>query len=737
MSKSSIRFCKGHKARAVWDKDRSKWLKRIPFLSLLVLLMLPLSGCRESIDTSARYVFSRNTVVSYLEKHPDDYSEYVGLLKRVPVSSRSQSTLYQLLSARGNYTCFAPTNQAIRDYLQELVDTGFIATPSWDAFRAFPDSTKLDSIRAVIVKNSIIDGADLITQRFTLALFPTQKNGEFPLANLADHKLTVFWPENSAGEYYINGSCLVDDVNRDIEVLNGVIHQIHRVIAPNDINAAIFFQDILDNRREGYLVFARALQACGLLDTLQAVRDEVYESLYQRGLIPDLEEFLHKGFVDPRPNQDATAYAPPHRLITFFPETDDFWREQGIDPQDGNLLEELTRWIVDNHQYSEDYNLKADDNYTSPENMLYQWTTYHILPMRLQANKMVYHENEYGYTWRNPYRYVCPVYEYYTTMGTRRLLKLYESSLSKGVCLNRFPIIDNGRRGTGREIACDPRKEGCRVDREGPLTVVNDLVNAAIYPIDRPLSYSDEVRNYLSQERIRFDGMALFPEAMTNEIRKKDSSQDQFMHIYIPPNSIYQYFSNMSVNDDAMFVYFNGYHYDWENYTNDEMKAIGNYDMTFTLPPVPRRGTYELRYKVIATGARGISQVYFGSDPQNLHVAGIPIDLRMGLTNPITGWEADTDDMDYNEEIDHRMRNNGFMNGALSVTSAGSTGRTERNNSICLRRILLRQTLDPAETYYLRFKSLLDKQTNELYMDYIELCPKEVYDNPEKPEDIW
>ena len=25
----------------------------------------------------------------------------------------------------------------------------------------------------------------------------------------------------------------------------------------------------------------------------------------------------------------------------------------------------------------------------------------------------------------------------------------------------------------------------------------------------------------------------------------------------------------------------------------------------------------------------------------------------------------------------------------------------------------------------------------EFYMDYIELCPKEVFDNPETPEDIW
>lgn len=39
--------------------------------------------------------------------------------------------------------------------------------------------------------------------------------------------------------------------------------------------------------------------------------------------------------------------------------------------------------------------------------------------------------------------------------------------------------------------------------------------------------------------------------------------------------------------------------------------------------------------------------------------------------------------------------------------------------------------------YYLRFKSVLDDQTREFYMDFPEFCPKEVYDNPETTEDIW
>ena len=47
------------------------------------------------------------------------------------------------------------------------------------------------------------------------------------------------------------------------------------------------------------------------------------------------------------------------------------------------------------------------------------------------------------------------------------------------------------------------------------------------------------------------------------------------------------------------------------------------------------------------------------------------------------------------------------------------------------------ETMDPDKVYYIRFKSVLDDVNKEFYMDYIEFCAKEVYDNPETPEDIW
>ena len=88
-------------------------------LACLTAAMM-MTACQESIDTTARYVFSEKTIAQYLTSH-EEYSEYVRLLGRVRVSSISETTLLQLLSARGHYTVFAPTDQAIRTYLDSLV----------------------------------------------------------------------------------------------------------------------------------------------------------------------------------------------------------------------------------------------------------------------------------------------------------------------------------------------------------------------------------------------------------------------------------------------------------------------------------------------------------------------------------------------------------------------------------------------------------------------------------------
>ena len=348
---------------------------------LLTSFIILLYSCTEDIDTSARYVFKEETILGYLQKH-DDYSEYVKLLQQVQISPRSKSTVFQLLSARGNYTCFAPTNDAIALYLQDQVDAGFIEEPNWDSIT----SNRLrDSLMKVVVYNSIIDGGD--EEFYETTNFPQTANGEFGRPNMNDIRLSVYRPKNP-DSIYINRIYPINLLNRDIHAINGVIHQMEKVIAPREVTLRTILQEQLDGQEKGFVVMARMLQACGLMDTLSKIRDEVYEQLYLTGMIEEKTPANGLKTMD-----GGYSYAPEHRKygFTIFAESDLFWQEQIGKPAEEITPEDVQAWVEAHNYYPEAI---ANTNFKAPENMLYQWTTYHVLPFKLAPERLVFHFNE-------------------------------------------------------------------------------------------------------------------------------------------------------------------------------------------------------------------------------------------------------------------------------------------------------------------------------------------------------
>lgn len=701
------------------------FLKTLLYLFVIGLLW---TGCTEQVDTTARYVFKDNTVYSYLQKH-DVYSEYVDLLGKVKVSPISSSTLAQLLSARGNYSVFAPTNEAIQLYLDSLYKKKIIDEPSWNGFR---DSTSLDSIREVIVYNSIIDGGDDYAP-YETGSFPIQNDAEFGLPNMYQRKLVVNYCD-VPDSIWINGSA-IDVNNRDIRTVNGIIQQMHDVVAPTNNSLGFLLSEIIANKMEGFYVSAQLVRAVGMIDTLYAYRDDKYEQMYQEGLIKDIAHTSGIGYT--------TGKVPEHRYYgyTFFAETDDFWSATLGKPAMDITVEDVVDYLVKEGYYPDG---KVDQNYHHQDNILNLFVTYHFLPMRLANNRLVLHWNEKGYS-KNTGEPSVVQYEYYTTMGKRRLIKFLESRESDGVYINRFPQIDNGRHGTYHEIGCDADKIGIPV--QGPMVDGEyNVRNGIIYPLDQILAYTSNVTQNLHKERIRWDIMAGMPETMNNDIRLQYRYVGQRWGF--PFNSVYPYLDDCYIADDSYYFYYNGYDETMKNFQGDELNIRGNLDVTFRLPPVPEKGTYELRFNIQSDGYnRGMVQFYWGNDLNRLAAMGIPLDIRMsGLERRTTagtfpshvGWEEDLDDDDYNAEVDKKMRNNGFMKGAEIYCDGGAgLSKMARADPLIVRRIILCENMDPNETYYLRFKTVLDDASREFYVDYLEYCPKEVYDNPETPEDIW
>ena len=692
------------------------------YILLLVSSLLLLCACHEEIDTSARYVFRERTVAGYLEDH-SQFSEYVRLMKEQPVSDVSETTVYQLMTAYGYYTVFAPTNEAIQKYLDSLVIKGIIPEADWNAF---PDQKTLDSIRSVLVLNSILDGTKYEKTYFT-AGFP-KTNEEFEVSTMADRKISVTYYQSDLDSMSIDGICPISKRNRDIEAINGFIHEVAYVINPSNETLGSTLHKYAFDYNSGLSVMAGLVEACGLIDSLTKVRDERYEKLYKTGAFPSFNWQLRSWPIP----------APEHRKygFTLFAETDEFWEEElGKDRKD-ITKEDVIAWVEKQGYYPDAVN---DDNYTDENNLLNQFVTYHLLPARIPVDKLALHYNEKGFNYKNKNaKPTVPVWAHYVTFGKRRLLRIWESAESMGPYLNRFPKLSNGRRDEYHETECTEANQGVEIRTDEHSGIVK-LINAIIYPIHQPIAYSENVRNQLAKTRLRYDAWELQPEAMNNEMRLT-SRTDACWYFSSDPDK--QYFDNMTVNSkQTRFMLLSGRDQNWPNYQGDEVLSEGVYDITITCPPVPKYGIYEIRMGVSTySGTRGICQVYWGPRKDQLVAQGIPVNMQLGGNSAgnMLGWEVDTEDDDYNAEVDKKMRNNGFLKGPEYIVANAGGRETNRMNPGATRRIVVREPMSPDVKYYIRFKTVQpDYTTKQLFVDYLEWCPKEVYDNPEHPEDIW
>ena len=691
-------------------------------LYLVCCLAVVLSACTEQIDTSARYVFRERTIASYLTDH-SQFSEYVRLLKEQRVSEISETSVYQLMTAYGYYTVFAPTNDAIQLYLDSLVIKGIIPVASWDAF---PDERTKDSIRSVLVLNSILDGTKE-ERTYVTSEFP-KTNEEFEINTMADRKISVTYDKNDLDSMSIDGICPVSKRNRDIEALNGFVHEIGYVINPSNETLGSTLHKYAFDYESGLSVMAGLVEACGLTDTLSKVRDDRYEMLYKTGAFPSFPWQLRSWAIP----------APEHRKygFTLFAETDEFWEATLGKSRQEITKEDVIAWIENQGFYPEGV---KDDNYTNENNLLNLFVTYHLLPERIPVDKLALHYNEKGYNYKNQRATpTIPVWAHYVTFGKRRLLRLWESAESNGPHINRFPKLNNGRQEDYHEKECSEENQGVKINTDENSGVVK-LINGMIYPIHEPIAYTEHVRNELAKQRLRYDAWELQPEAMNNDMRLV-SKTDACWYFSSDPDK--QYFENLTVNSkQTNFMLLSGRDQSWPNYQGDEVLSEGVYDITITCPPVPKNGVYEIRMGVSTySGTRGICQVYWGPRKDQLVAQGIPVNMQLGGNSVpnLLGWEKDTDDDDYNAEVDKKMRNNGFLKGPEYIVANAGGRETNRMNPGATRRIVVREPMSPDITYYIRFKTVQpDYTTKQLFVDYLEWCPKEVYDNPEHPEDIW
>lgn len=717
-----------------------KWMRG---LGLACIGLTVFSACREEINMENRFTFTGETVVDFLERNDSLFSQYSALLDVVKQSDRTQSSVSKLLSAYGKYTCFAPTNKAINDFLDSAYVQGAFDSNNFDIFL---DSVKAgmhngDSLAKVIVYNSVISG-----EAYDVSYFKT--GGALGLPNMNDRYLTAKQesdPITGEEQYFVLDQVKI--IYKDNKVENGYVQVVDQVVAPSNSTVSDLFRDLKNMQ-----LFASLLEKTGWSEFMGVgyYRDESYEEIYQN-MDPDAEIPENIGAS----RYGSEAFIPEHRKygFTVFAETDDvLMRELNLQNPD-ELLEKLNDYLRDKWEGSMTGVTfeTSDEELRKPENAINQFVAYHLLPVSLPSNQLVYHYNEKDFNIPDGQAgnlvVTIPVFEYYETMsqagGPRRLLKIYESQASGGKRLNRKAELDPD---TYQETALIEEGVLIGTPDDGESTVAAAL-NGYIYPIDRILIYTEETTAAkVLNERLRFDAASLLPELINLGYRRPWNAYNlagkSKTIVYFHPNFKLK---NLQSTQLTKVFYLSGLGYNpaWSDYQGDEVMILGNYDITLKLPPVPTTDYYEIRWGISGNRHRGMSQVYFGEEGSTPKPVDIPIDLRMGstpekdgtLVDLNVGWEEESEDQAYNEEVTKNLRNNKWMRGPRYFKS--QTGGMVYNNPAVARKILTTEKLEPGKTYYLRFKSALDDTNTEFFFDYLEIVPSSVYAHPTKLEDEW
>ncbi|MBQ9668291.1 MAG: fasciclin domain-containing protein [Prevotella sp.] len=578
-----------------------------------------------------------------------------------------RANYFSMLATYGEYTLFLPNNAAVDTYLSE---NGYSSVDD------IPLEMCDTLARTHIVK--------------TVALFTTDISGESMPMNMNDRYIELSTDSdvtnNNALIVYVNKRSRI--IEKDDSVTNGVVHVIDRMLTASNQ----FLPDLMEEDPQ-LTIFCEALRLTGMADSISKYLDETYtcgDDSVTKGV-----QVKYSTGSNGQANL-LTAYFPEKRYFKYsaFVETDSIYRLHGI-----NNLDDLKAYAkqVYDQSYPEDAGL-YDDDFKNRKNPLNRFVSYHLI------NRIGLYEDwvTLGTILENCHiTNVADPEDYYETMAPHSIMRF---------CYASDQLYIN-RKGVARNASV----RGVRVlKREESGGHQQSAMNGVYHYIDDILTYSDNVRNNVLNRRLRIDGTTMSPDFMNANARVHWMEQSHLTG-----------FKNAYVTDwkmsDETFVGVHSEQQSWWSYEGNAICVSGIYDISMKLPPVPFSGTWEIRMGFSQGEDRGVAQVYLNNEP-----CGIPVSFRHSDT--YSGWEADTEDEDYNLAVDKAMRTRGFMKAMDSY--GGDTPFRNRANTL-VRRILTKQYLSTEQDYWLRFRQVLDDENLYMSFDYIELCPKSVYDSPE------
>lgn len=708
---------------------KSNLLTNIKSAALLTMAGLAtgfITGCTEDIDQSNRYTFTGETITDYLENRPE-YSKFCEILDKAQIGRSSSGSLLKTLTTYGSYTCFAPVNSAIDEYLQEQYDI-YNNSLNDELTDEFEDTgiyspyleDLSDSMCTVIAKNHIIEAAYMTTD--------IKSDGAFPKNNINNRFTSVSFENDEDGSTYIliNNSARI--IISDVELENGVIHSVDKVVAPSNKLVCDHFKQY-----EAFKLHADALFLTGLDEKLR-----IYE------LNPDYDPY--ETSPSPMSTSAMSAKAPyPETFVqkyTLLAVTDETYRENGIENLD-DLIALAQKW----------YGTEDAENYRSENNALYKLIGYHIIDRQLLYSGNApggfimdgFEEINEGFKSSENIPSTFDRYDYFETLLPYSIIKITRPA--EGTAL-AGELILNYSQDEGNKVGNPEMRNHINAivepasrakERPGLEAFDDNTLNGSIHVIDRILIYNEaEMSGNVLNERMRWDSSSLFPELTNNGVRWHERKAG-YKEIYIPDG----YCSRLKINNQTTYPFYLPPHPNqvngWANYQGDEILVDGQYDFAYRLPYVPE-GTYEIRFGFGFSSARGITQFYLDDK-----ITGIPINMLRNdsdgstmISSTMSGIiDSALGDDEAIDEYDKSLRNRGWMKGPGSVFGNGDySSKSMRESLVAFRRIVTTTYLTKGD-HWLRFKDVTVNGGNlrQFSQDYLEIVPKGVVTDPSKPED--
>ena len=633
-------------------------MKKIKTWMLLIAVALVTNmavSCNEEDLPDNYYTATEMTAAGFLQNDPARFSEFTRILQR--------ANFLSTLATYGEYTLYAPTNEAVNNYL---------SANNYGSVEDIPQNVCDTIARTHIVKGGVYFTADV-------------SDGTLPLLNMDDRNITITCDSdvnnNNAIIYYVNKSAKM--IERDDSVTNGVVHTIDHLL----VSTSMLLPDLIKQDTTS-TIFASALALTGVELKMRKVedysytigRDSVEEGLPEVFFGAEGEKWTKVKFVERR-----------YFKYTAFVETDETFEKAGI-YNINDLIAKAKAWY--DNVFPEDAG-KYDDDYTHPKNPLNRFVSYHILPFLVNYDQLVVSGQ---------------IKDYYCDLSKADAEDYYET-MAQG-CILRASGPKDGKVYLNRKRMDVLITPGVRVlsPTESGLNL-QDCANGVYHYISAPLYFNPEALN----NRMRIDATTLFPDFLNMSkcrVQFNEKTMTMFKNNYL---------TNVKATSQSL-IGVRGNEI-WTNSWEGNMVAIcGEFDVEIKLPPVPKTGMYELRLGYSVNPSRGIIQVYL-----NGIACGVPVNLQQGPE----GWKEDTEDEEENRATDKSMHNRGFMKAPDSQGGDISNGGTPfRAAGHIMRRVLYTGEIRQDQENWVRFRQLL-KGNYSLSLDYIELCPKNIYASPE------